>query len=62
MVIRPVLNYLECNLVLNLFDLKARRGLVLHDESLDLIVGKVARPDDRDVAPRGRYRSIFSGR
>ncbi len=30
---------------------KAGRGLVLDNESLDLIVVDVARPDDRDIAP-----------
>ena len=47
-----VLDHLEGNLVLNLFDLEARRGLVLDDESLDLVVGHVARPNDGNVAPR----------
>src|SRR5580693_7473484 len=56
---QAVLNHLKCNLVLNFFDLEARRGLVLHDETLDLIVGKVARPDDRDVAPRGVTDPFF---
>src|ERR1700756_3247637 len=47
-----VLHHLECNLVLNLFDFEARRGLVLHDESFDLVVRYVASPDNRNVTPR----------
>src|ERR1700734_1332483 len=47
-----VLNDLERDLVLDLFDAKARRRLVLDDETLDLVVGDIARPDNRDVAPR----------
>src|SRR5207248_11196838 len=43
---------LERDLVLDLFNAKPRRGLVFNDETLDLIVGDVARPDDRDIAPR----------
>src|SRR5207245_7446123 len=30
----------------------SRRRFVLDDEAFDLIVGDVARPDDRDIAPR----------
>ena len=47
-----VLDDLERDLVLDLLDAEAGRGLVLDDEALDLIVGDIARPDDRDVAPR----------
>ena len=47
-----VLDHLERDLVLDLLDAEAGRGLVLDDEALDLVVGDVARPDDRDVAPR----------
>src|ERR1700733_3181988 len=47
-----VLNDLERDLVLNLLDAESGRGLVLDDEALHLIVGEVARPDDRNVAPR----------
>ena len=47
-----VLHDLERDLVLDLLDAESRRRLVLDDEALDLIVGEVARPDDRDVAPR----------
>src|SRR6201994_1690963 len=47
-----VLDDLERDLVLNLLDAEAGRRLVLDDEALDLIVVNVARPDDRDVAPR----------
>ena len=46
-----VLDHLERDLVLDLLDAEAGRGLVLDDEALDLVVGDVARPDDRDVAP-----------
>src|SRR5712692_4401844 len=49
---QAVLDHLERDLVLNLFDLEARRGLVLDDEGLDLVVSDIARPDDRNVAPR----------
>src|SRR6267378_4059165 len=48
-----VLDDLERNLVLDLLDAEAGRRLVLDDEALDLVVGDIARPDDRDVAPRG---------
>src|ERR1700758_2020772 len=41
-----VLDYLECNLVLHLFNFEARSCLVLDDESPDLIVGEVARPNN----------------
>src|SRR5438067_8443567 len=47
-----VLHDLERDLVLDLFNTEPRRGLVLDDETFDLIVGEVARPDDRDIAPR----------
>src|SRR2546429_1334420 len=47
-----VLHDLERDFVLNLVNAEAGRGLVLDNESLDLVVGDVARPDDRDVAPR----------
>src|SRR5947208_16113913 len=46
-----VLHDLERNLVLNLVHAKPRCGLVFNDETFDLIVVDVARPDDRDVAP-----------
>src|SRR5271155_5623773 len=46
-----VLDDLESNLVLDLFDTEARRRLVLDDEALDLVVGDIARPDNRDIAP-----------
>src|SRR5262249_51448332 len=48
---QAVLNHLEGNLVLNLFDLEARCGLVFDDEGLDLVVSDIACPDDRNVAP-----------
>src|SRR5215470_12943784 len=47
-----VLDDLQRDLVLNLLDAEPGRRLVLDDEALDLVVGDVARPDDRDVAPR----------
>src|SRR6266404_9462014 len=47
-----VLHDLERDLVLDLFNVKPRCGLVFNDETFDLIVGDVARPDDRDIAPR----------
>src|SRR5580704_3079570 len=56
---QAVLNYLKSNLVLNFFDLEARRSLVFNDETLDLIVGNVERPDDRDVAPGGVADPFF---
>jgi hypothetical protein len=46
-----ILDDLEGNLVLDLFDAEARRRLVLDDKTLDLVVGDVARPDDRNIAP-----------
>src|SRR3954449_6195659 len=47
-----VLDHLERDLVLDLFDAEAGRGLVLDDEALHLVVAQVARPDDRNIAPR----------
>src|SRR6202023_837593 len=47
-----VLNDLQRDLVLDLLDAEARRRLVLDYESLDLVVGEVARPDDGKIAPR----------
>src|SRR6266403_1323483 len=47
-----VLHDLERDLVFDLFNAKPRCGLVFNDETFDLIVVDVARPDDRDVAPR----------
>src|SRR4029077_20228358 len=41
------------NLVLNLLNAEAGRGLVLDDEAFDLLVGNVTCPDDRQVAPGG---------
>src|SRR5262249_20767426 len=49
---QAILDYLERELVLNLFDTKARRRLVLNDESFDVIVRKIASPDNRNVTPR----------
>src|SRR5712671_2155217 len=37
--------------MLDLFDAETGRRLVLDDEALDLVVGKIARPDDGEVAP-----------
>src|SRR5437870_2946547 len=50
---QAVLDDAERDLVLHLLDAEAGRGLVLDDEALHLVVRDVARPDDRDVAPRG---------
>src|SRR6185503_7587318 len=47
-----VLDDLERDLVLDLLDAEAGRGLVLDDEALDLVVRDVAGPDDRNIAPR----------
>src|SRR6202041_1279507 len=47
-----VLDHLEGDLVLDLLDAESGRGLVLDNETLDLIVGNIARPDDRNIAPR----------
>ena len=47
-----VLDDFERDLVLDLLDAEAGRGLVLDDEAFDLIVSDIARPDDRDIAPR----------
>ena len=38
--------------MLDLLDAEAGRGLVLDDKALDLVVCDIARPDDRDIAPR----------
>src|SRR5262249_21344254 len=46
-----VLDDLERDLVLHLLDAEAGRALVFDDEAFDLVVGQVARPDDRDIAP-----------
>src|ERR1700730_6816747 len=48
---QAVLDHAQRNLVLNLFDAESRRPLVLDDETLDLAVSDVARPDDRNVTP-----------
>src|SRR5260370_625052 len=48
---QTVLDHLERDLVLDLLDTEARRRLVLNDETLDLVVTDVARPDDRHVTP-----------
>src|SRR6266513_2493820 len=47
-----VLHDLERDFVLNLVNAEAGCRLVLDDETFDLVVGDVTRPDDRDVAPR----------
>src|SRR5882672_4347776 len=46
-----VLDHLERDLVLDFLDAETGCRLVLDDESLDLVVAEVARPDDGDVAP-----------
>src|ERR1700752_249432 len=53
-----VLDHLERHLVCDFFDAETGRRLVLDDEALDLVVGDVSRPDDRDVAP-GRVADPF---
>src|SRR6266480_1505064 len=55
---QAVLHDLEGDLVLNFVDLETGCGLVLDDKRLDLVVGEIARPDDRDVAP-GRIADPF---
>src|SRR5881396_659453 len=47
-----VLHDLERDFVLNLVNAEAGCRLVLDDETFNLVVGDIARPDDRDVAPR----------
>src|SRR5207248_9148893 len=47
-----VLHDLERDFVLNLVDAEAGCRLVLDDETFNLVVVDIARPDDRDVAPR----------
>src|SRR6476646_6138819 len=46
-----VLHHLKRDFVFNLVDAEARRGFVFDDETFDLVIVDVARPDDRDVAP-----------
>ena len=57
-----VLDDLERDLVLDLLDAEAGRRLVLDDEALDLVVGDIARPDDRNVAPGRVADPSSSGR
>src|SRR5437899_3771667 len=47
-----VLHDLKRDFVFNLVNAEAWRGFVFDDETFDLVVGDVPRPDDRDVAPR----------
>src|SRR5713101_2511566 len=47
-----VLHDLERDFVLNLINAEAGCRLVLDDETFNLVVGDIAGPDDRDVAPR----------
>src|SRR5713101_3328312 len=47
-----VLHDLKRDFVFNLVDAEARRGFVFDDETFDLVIVDIARPDDRDVAPR----------
>src|SRR5262249_12404761 len=44
-------DHLQRDLVLHLLDAEARRGLVFDDEAFDLVVGYIARPNDRDITP-----------
>src|SRR5712672_2946855 len=50
---QAVLYDLQCDLVLNLLHAEAWSGLVLDNETLDLVIGHITGPDDRDIAPRG---------
>ncbi len=45
------MNYPERDLVLDLLDAEAGCRLVFDDEALNLVIGNVARPDYRKVAP-----------
>src|SRR5258707_2220805 len=56
---QAVLNDFERNLVLNLFDLEAGRGLNLDDEPFDLVIREIARPDDRNIAPGRVANPLF---
>src|SRR5262245_54561980 len=47
-----VLHDLQRDLVLDLLDAESWRRLVLDDETPDLVVSHVTRPDDREVTPR----------
>src|SRR4029077_14274441 len=47
-----VLHDLQRDLVLDLLDAETRCCLVLDNEGLHLVVGDIARPDDRHIAPR----------
>src|SRR5258708_1285073 len=49
---QAILDDLERDLVLDLLDTEALRSLVLDDKAFDLVVVQIARPDDRNVAPR----------
>src|SRR5438876_6776235 len=49
---QAVLDHLEPELVLNLLDAKARRLLVINDETFDLLIRDIPRPDNRNVTPR----------
>src|SRR6267142_656008 len=46
-----VLNHLQRHLVRDLLVAESRCRFVLDDEGLDLVVGEVSRPDDRNVTP-----------
>src|SRR5438477_10374345 len=46
-----VLDDLEGDLVFDLLDTEARRRFVFDDEALDLVIGEITRPDDRNIAP-----------
>src|SRR6266849_4081618 len=50
-VIKPFWTTRNAILVLNLLDAEARRSFILNDETFDLIVSEVARPNNRKVAP-----------
>ncbi len=46
-----VLDDLEGDLVFDLLDTEARRRFVFDDEALDLVIGEITRPNDRNIAP-----------
>src|SRR5215831_14064385 len=49
---QAILDYLECELILNLLDTKARCRLVLNDKSFDMVIPEIAGPDNRNATPR----------
>src|SRR5205823_5772069 len=55
---QSVLDDFERDFVLNFLNTESRRSLVFNDETFNLVVGDVARPDDRHIAP-GRVADPF---